>query len=225
MIFLIRHGESEANVGLPTCLPECGGLTQRGREQALDVAGFLRNYPLDLIVTSPYIRAKQTAEPTSAVFRSMSGRVPVEEVQSVREFTYLSPGRWRSSTAEDRRPVVDTYWQMAEPDYVDGPGAESFKEFSIRVNTFLEQIKMVEREYENIAVFSHEQFISAVLWLENHNPDEISAPAMHDFRTLLDSKLIPNGAIVHLEFSHHDDSWNYKVITSHLKDYALVATH
>lgn len=225
MIFLIRHGESESNAGLPTHSPECGGLTQRGQEQAQDIAHFLRDYSLDLIITSPYRRAIQTAEPTSFAFHNIPEHLPIEEVQSVQEFTYLAPKRWACSTTQERLPEVVEYWQKAQPDYVDGPGTESFSTFIKRVRAFWGQMREVEREYENIAVFSHEQFISAVLWLKDHNQPEVSSQAMHDFRTLLDSNPIPNGAIVQLEFSYYDDSWNYKVITSHLKDYALVATH
>lgn len=225
MIFLIRHGESEANVGLPTCLPECGGLTQRGQAQAEDIAHFLRGYPLDLIITSPYWRAIQTAEPTSFAFHNIPERLPVEEVQSVQEFTYLAPKRWACSTTQERLPAVVEYWQMAQPDYVDGPGAESFSAFIERVRTFWGQMREVEREYENIAVFSHEQFINAVLWLKDHNQPEASSQAMHDFRTLLDTNRIQNGTIVKLEFSYDDNSWKHEVITSHLKNYALVATH
>lgn len=224
MIFLIRHGESEANVGLPTCRPECGGLTQRGREQARAIADFLRNYPPDLIVTSPYIRAKQTLEAALSLLPDTARKVPIEEVPSVREFTYLAPGRWASSTVEERRPEVGRYWQDAKPEDVDGPGAESFSAFIDRVHTFLEQAGEMEREYENIAVFSHEQFINAVLWLKDHTPEEVSSQAMRDFRTLLDRKPIPNGAIVQLKYSNHDGCWNSEVITWHLKAEALVAT-
>ena len=65
IVFLIRHGESQSNAGLPTTSPNNVALTPQGRQQARHVADFLKFYPsLDLIVTSPYLRAKQTAEPT-----------------------------------------------------------------------------------------------------------------------------------------------------------------
>ncbi len=224
MIFLIRHGESEANVGLPTCRPECGGLTQRGREQARAIAAFLRVYPPDFIMTSPYIRARETMEAALSLLPATARAVPIEEVPAVREFTYLAPGRWKYSTVEERRPEVDRYWQDAEPDSVDGPGAESFRMFIKRVSSFLEQVREMEKEYENIAVFSHEQFINAVLWLKDHTPEEVSSQAMRDFRTLLDRKSIPNGVIVQLKYSNHDGCWKPEAITWHLKADALVAT-
>lgn len=225
MIFLIRHGESEANAGLPTCRPAFGGLTERGRKQAQNIADFLRYYPLNLIITSPYIRAKQTAEPTSFVFHNTPECVIAEKDLPVQEFTYLEPERWACSTSVERRPEVERYWQKADPEDTDGPGAESFKAFIDRVRAFLEQLKDVERDYENIAVFSHEQFINAVLWLKDRDSDEISSQSMRDFRAYLDSELIPNGAIVRLKFSYHDDCWHHKLITEHLNSHAMAAAY
>jgi len=212
MFFLIRHGESEANAGLPTYHPKCGELTPRGYEQAKGIAEYLKFYPLDLFVTSSYLRAKQTAVPTTFVFYNTPERAIAEEEWQVQEFTYLSSRRWTYSTSEDRRPEVDRYWKNANPDYVDGPGSESFREFIDRVHAFLERLKNVEEEYETIAVFSHEQFINAVLWLIDYEPVGISSETMRDFRTYLDRNHIQNGAIVQLKFSHRENRWRYERI-------------
>jgi probable phosphoglycerate mutase len=214
--FLIRHGESETNVGLPTCLPKCGGLTSQGYEQAECIADYLRFYPLDLITTSPYMRTKLTAEPTTLIFHNTLERAITEDEWPVQEFTYLSSTRWTYSTIEDRRPEVARYWEKCDPDFVDGPGSESFREFIDRVHAFLERLKNVEEEYETLAVFSHEQFINAVLWLIDYSPVEISSKTMRDFRTYLDDNPIPNGAIVQIRFSNYESRWHYERITEHL---------
>src|SRR5260370_2613134 len=130
-VFLIRHGESQSNAGLPTTGPKNVTLTPRGREEARHVANFLKFYPyLDLIVTSPYLRAKETAESTISMplFRS----VPEEE-WNVQEFTYLSSMHQEQSTAEERRPLVDAYWEQCQPSFVDGTGSESFAQFIERM--------------------------------------------------------------------------------------------
>src|SRR4051812_43055625 len=60
-IWLIRHGESESNAGLPTSDTAKIALTPRGFAQAeCIVAAFTR--PPSLIVTSPYLRAIQSAQ-------------------------------------------------------------------------------------------------------------------------------------------------------------------
>src|SRR5690348_4865955 len=59
-IWFIRHGESEGNVGVRTIDPASIQLTTKGQEQARQVAQAFHEAPA-LIVTSPYMRAKQTA--------------------------------------------------------------------------------------------------------------------------------------------------------------------
>lgn len=60
-LLMVRHGESEANVGLSTD-PDCP-LTSRGREQARVLGASLARFDLgDFIgLTSPYRRARDTA--------------------------------------------------------------------------------------------------------------------------------------------------------------------
>src|SRR5438445_13592363 len=61
-LLLIRHGESEANIGRCTD-PDCS-LSELGLEQAQKLAKRLSRYDLGdfLALTSPYRRAMQTAE-------------------------------------------------------------------------------------------------------------------------------------------------------------------
>lgn len=59
-IWLIRHGESIANAGQPTQDHSMIPLSPLGIKQAQDLALTITEKP-DLIVTSPYLRAQQTA--------------------------------------------------------------------------------------------------------------------------------------------------------------------
>ena len=83
----IRHGESVANAGGVTAEPSGIPLTELGREQALAIARGLSNPP-DLIITSPYTRARDSAAPTAARFPD----VPLE-VWPVQEFASLAFAR------------------------------------------------------------------------------------------------------------------------------------
>jgi probable phosphoglycerate mutase len=211
--FLIRHGESLSNAGLATTDPKNVELTLRGHEQAKQIAAFLKEYTsLNLIVTSAYLRTKQTAAPTKDVFRIRS-----HEEWEVQEFTYLSPVYLGYSTPDDRRPLVDAYWEQCQPSFTDGRGSESFKVFIGRVQGFMRQLK--DRR-ENIAVFSHEQFITAVLWVLKHKPTEITSDVMRDFRDFFHQNRIPNGAIVEIKVRRSEDSqhsWTYEQVTGHLE--------
>ena len=85
-VVLIHHGESVANAGFPTSDPASIPLTEDGRLQAEQIAEKMTIVP-DLIIVSPYLRARQTAEPVIKRFP----QAKVECWPEVREFTYLSP--------------------------------------------------------------------------------------------------------------------------------------
>lgn len=58
-LWLLRHGQAGPYVRSGDHLRE---LTDRGRAEALHAAGHLLGEPLDSILVSPYVRARQTAE-------------------------------------------------------------------------------------------------------------------------------------------------------------------
>lgn len=211
-IFLIRHGESKANAGLPSTDPGSVGLTLLGHKQARCIAEYLKFYPLDLIITSPYLRAKETAEPTSSMplFSSVT-----KEEWNVEEFTYLSSLHQRQSTSEQRRPFVNAYWKQCQPLSVDGIGSKSFAQFIDRVESFI--MRLQNTIYDTIAVFSHEQFINAVLWLIKCGAVEVSSQTMQEYSDFHKQNSLLNGTIVQLKVKHNQVSWTYERITGHLR--------
>lgn len=221
-VFLVRHGESQSNAGLATPDPVKVELTSLGHMEAKQVAAFLKKRtPLNLVVTSPYLRTKQTASHTRQLFPTTA----VEEWE-VQEFTYLSSMHQEQSTTEDRKPLVEIYWAMGEPSFMDGssypyfilrPYSESFKAFIGRVQAFIRRLKEVDNRCENIAVFSHEQFIAAVLWCIEHGSAEITSDTMQAFRHFFNQNRLPNGGIVELKIRRSHDEWRYELITEHLE--------
>lgn len=61
-LYIIRHGESQGNIGLDVDDPK---LTELGEKQAELLALRLRNIKFDAILSSPLTRAVQTATPLS----------------------------------------------------------------------------------------------------------------------------------------------------------------
>ena len=106
----------------------------------------------------------------------------------------------------DRRPLVDMYWELCDPALVDGPGAESFEQF-------IERVRGVIKRFENligdktVAIFSHEQFICAIYWLLERNPERITGEAMRDFKDFLTDHSIPNGGFLRLQRSDNQVYW------------------
>ena len=202
-VWFIRHAESEGDAGRATMDYAEVELTEQGHRQAKTIAQFFPREP-SLIVTSSYTRSKQTALATLQRFPG----VPQQEWR-VHEFTYLSLSQ-QFSTKQERQSLVDAFWERNDPKYVDGEGAESFYEFLTRVNNVFEALNTFDDE-EFIAIFSHGQFIRAILWMLQYS----SLPTdMKQFRHFLSRVPFRNGWI--LEITSWKDSvrWCVKQLPS-----------
>jgi broad specificity phosphatase PhoE len=221
IVLLIRHGESHANAGLPTAHPQTVKLTKKGLEQVESIPHTLKKYNLlpGLIVTSSYVRSQQTAEPTISTFPS----VPVVE-WPVHEFTYLSSWHATHSTVHERRVLVNEYWDNSDPTYIDAPGSESFEQFIARAAEVMAWLKQAKPNI--IAVFSHEQFICALLWLLQRNlvTGKPAEEDMKEYRNFQVSHKVPNGAIVRIDLHDGYEYPQYEMITSHLEETVHIPT-
>lgn len=215
-IWFIRHAESKANAGLPTFLPEGIELTAKGFKQAEQIAHAFTEEPR-LIVTSSYIRTQQTALPSIERFPECH-----QEEWPVHEFTYLSPSRNQHTTIEERRPLVCEYWERQNPFYVDGEGAETFFDFMSRVQSIMEHLAHFEEDF--IAIFSHEQFILAVLWTLLFGPTSAdnARSCMKRFRSFLKLFSMPNGSIVQIQLQTGKEPLFSRITASHLPEYVQV---
>lgn len=156
---LFRHGQSAANAGEATADPAAIPLTALGHAQAATLALQITKEPA-LIICSPFLRAQQSAEPT----RQRYPQVPCQ-IWPVQEFTYLSPERCAHTTAAERRPRVTAYWQDANPETIDGPGAESFRQLLARVHRCLQRVAALPGATDaQVLLFGHGQFMQALRW-------------------------------------------------------------
>ena len=188
-IFLVRHAESCANVGLKTSKPTQIQLTDTGRRQANQLADSISQMP-DLVITSPYVRTFHTAKPLLDKFPQAN-----HEQWPIYEFTYLSPVKCDQTTMEDRIPLAAEYWEKCDPDYCDGDGAESFRQFMERVQQAM--MKLRQRPENSIMAFSHMLFISAVNWAKQRAfSEKISSADMKDFMQYLFANSIKNCQII-----------------------------
>ncbi len=183
-VWWIRHGESVGNVGARTEDSSGYPLTAHGEAQALTFAQRIPRPP-DRIVVSPYRRAQQTAAPCIARFPEM----PVEE-WPVEEMHYLSRERTRQTTQIERRALGRGFWDLSDPDFVDGPGAESFRQFITRADHAL--LRSRQRTESFIVIFAHSLFLRAVLWRAMFGPQLIDGEAMKLYREFSRGFDIPN---------------------------------
>lgn len=187
-IWLIRHGESESNAGLPTSDTVTMPLTPRGLAQSRRVAESFATPPA-LIVTSPYLRSKQSARPTIERFPQAR-----QEEWLVHEYSYLSRANRHQTTPQQRQPLVDAFWERCDPLYVDGDGAESFAGLIERAGQALDRMRRLDDPL--VAVFGHGLFTRALLWLLLAAPPQLDARHMRRFRSFASGFSVPNASIL-----------------------------
>jgi broad specificity phosphatase PhoE len=189
LTWLVRHGQSASNAGLPAVGQDDVPLTALGVEQACEIARRVERQP-DLLIVSPFLRGRATAEPIRA-------RWPTTRCETwpIHELTYLSPARCRGTTANVRRPWIEDYWQRCDPDHVDGPDAESFSAFAGRLRDFHRRLLAIEGGF--VIAVGHGQFFRAYL-LGRREGFPATADRMRRHRAAETASPMANGEIIQL---------------------------
>lgn len=188
--WLIRHGQTPANIGQRVQDAGSYGLTKAGEHQADWLAEIWWFRP-DLIITSPYLRTKLTAQPLQNRFPD----VPHEEWQVQEYSPYATHFYDPELTRKQMRALRDQYRQRRDPHYVTGENAESFVNLLRRAQNFLERIQ--DREEKRILIFSHATFTRAVYWVWLHGGVDMSTRTMERFFSFRHPFPIPNTSYVH----------------------------
>lgn len=195
-ITLIRHAQSAANAGYATNDHATIPLTDLGYTQAAELPSKLKTSP-DLIIVSPFLRAKETAKPLINTFAN----IPVEELFLIHEMNNLAPHKCENMTPLERKPFIENYWSMCDPYYIDGYGAESFATFIKRVESF---IKILETKTENnIIVVGHGRFFQAVLYCISINSFVPTEEMMKNFIPFFNNNFIANTEMIELRFKQN----------------------
>jgi ribonuclease HI len=150
-LLLMRHAESEGNhARIFTATPDVP-LTARGRAQAEAAAEWIgaRHRPAR-VVTSPYVRAVQTATIVGDVLG-----VPLELEPDLRERDYGElAGKPYSSPRQGYDPARRWEWRP--------PGGETLVEVQVRVGSAVDRL-MAESPEDDVVVVSHGAVMMA-LW-------------------------------------------------------------
>jgi len=178
-IYFVRHGESEANISR---VP--GGhsviLSQKGEEQAEKVGRRFANIPVDVIISSPFVRAQQTAEYMQRYIDK-----PIE--QSDLFIERRGPSEVMGKPAED--PIRKKVAEIERSNLVNGESRrysdeELFAEVVKRADDAIAFIK--NREESNIAIVSHGLFLKLVVFrmvLGDYLTPQVYHEVLHGFST------------------------------------------
>jgi probable phosphoglycerate mutase len=198
-VWWIRHAESLGNAGHRTREHGTYSLTDKGFLQARALAQKLER-AAGLVVISPYTRAHQTAAP----FLERHPGAPTEE-WPVQEITFLDPERCVDTTHHERAEMARAFWERWDPDYRDGQGAETFREFTARCTAALTRLR--ERTETFIAIFTHAMLMRGVLWRALNPRGEIDSAAMRSFHAFGHGMPVPNCAVLPMLLAADGSVW------------------
>ena len=152
-VLLIRHGRSHANAqGLLAGRTETA-LDDTGRTQAEQLAQRLSDVPLDLVVSSPQLRARQTAEIVVA------GRAEARIDDAFAECDY---GDWSGSALSEL--ATEPTWEIVQwlPSAAEFPDGETMAQMAHRATHGVRRL-VKENPDSIIWVVSHGDVIKAIL--------------------------------------------------------------
>ncbi|MDM2927923.1 adenosylcobalamin/alpha-ribazole phosphatase [Citrobacter sp. Cm046] len=155
-LWLVRHGETEANVAGLYSGHAPTSLTERGIAQAKTLSTLLRNVPVEHVLCSELERARHTTQLILA-----DRDVPLRIMPELNEMFF---GDWEMRHHRDlAREDAENYaiwcndWQNATP-----TNGEGFQAFSQRVERFIAQLADY-KESENLLVVSHQGVLSVLI--------------------------------------------------------------
>lgn len=153
-LYMIRHGQSEANIARTYGGQNQIPLTEEGREEAKRIAPLLKDLKFDKVYSSDLSRAMDTQELAYPC-------EDVERLELLREMDVgeLAGKRWEDCTGI-YGPIFETH--RAQSNFVPY-GGEDRKMIGDRAQKFLKMLE--ESPYERVAAFSHNGFICSVMRL------------------------------------------------------------
>lgn len=152
---LMRHGETAWNRMGRVMGRHPVELTEHGRQQVEATARFALNVKPDLIITSPLVRARQTAEIVAAVI----GGVEVVEEPAIAEVLY---GRWEGMHYHEL--IEDPYYVTYRKSPIEHPtpGGETIPEVQARGVAAVMRV-MGEHPGQRVMFVSHGDIVRTVL--------------------------------------------------------------
>ena len=189
-IFFVRHGQSSSNAGALSVPHAEVPLTATGHAQAAAIAPLLPAAPA-LVLTSPYVRAQQTAAPYCA--RCGAAAQPVALLH---EFDAIAFHLIAGMDGDARRPVTAAFWAKSDPLHRTGADKESFVQFACRVRAFVHHL-LPALPHGTVA-FGHGTWIAMLIWLLL-GFDPLQEHGMRRFRSFQQGLPMPNASIWHIQ--------------------------
>lgn len=193
-VYFVRHGQSLLNAA-KTAQGAAGGLSAMGQEQARYVGEKLKQFPIDVIIHSPFERTHETAE----VIRQVLGHADMQTTDLLREIVPPSSMQGKGSFSEEllavraaiRENHKDHDWRYEDE--------ETVNEIIQRCQECLDYLR--QQPYENMVVVSHGSFMKCLL-ASVLMGDLVTGEIFHRFRHALH---VANTGVCILDYA--DSHW------------------
>ena len=152
-IMFVRHGQSDANVlGMSSSNHDTHPLTTLGQEQAKHAASILQNETIDVVFSSPILRARQTSDE----YCSLVGKTAIIDER----IAEIKSGNWEEKPATDLDLLASRkiYKDLSvEERYATkrGETGESWADLDVRVQDFLDDV-LEKYKGKTILCFAHQ---------------------------------------------------------------------
>jgi broad specificity phosphatase PhoE len=190
-VYFVRHGETDLNARHLHQAPSTP-LNERGVDQARTVGEYLRPMNPDVLISSPYERAAQTARVIglslgiTAVFKDIFREVERPSFLSGRSLYHPYTLWYLILTALHRN---NPRWRYKD--------AENFSDIYTRVHKSLEYIESIIEEYDSIVIVSHSAYIMLMVLYMCHS-QTLSAREL--VQVLLNINQLKNCKVSHVEY-------------------------
>ncbi len=180
-LFFMRHAESEANRNRILASQTEVPLTPEGKTAAEKVAeDFLNDFHIDVIVSSPLTRARQTAMPFEKILGVDAEIDPALSEQYFGRFTGMAYDVVKQEPSYERDVAKRWNW-------IPEGGGESYRMLAKRITPFFKKIEELDCE-SNILIVSHAVTLRIIKGL------------LEDTLPLYPEKIANNGEIWQVEF-------------------------
>ena len=168
-LYIIRHGQTVANIENRIAGRADFPLTDVGRAQAVCTANFLKDTPLDAVLTSPLCRAKETAEKIAE-----SHGLPLTVVPDLAEVNFGKLEGMLLTEAAPIYPDVLDAWHNHIAD-ADFPGGERMREVAVRAEQVVCDILAAYPD-KSVCLVTHGALIKFILaYIKNMPLEELDS--------------------------------------------------
>lgn len=147
--FVMRHGEAENNTLniISSRVDNTHHLTEKGKKQIVDSIKQLRKEKIDLIISSPFIRTRETAEIVADGLDIDKGQIIFDE-----RIQELQAGVYEGKTIEEYHKYFDSPGACFEKECQDG---ENYAQIKNRMGDFIYDIENKHKN-KNILIVTHD---------------------------------------------------------------------